>query len=146
MKEMQILAWDDLAAARGERVEATGSVLVGYNGTEVMLDVSDATRKDIESYLMPILRAGTKPERTTPKGGSRTGVTKAGQRRPSYRSGGGKRRKQELREWADQQVKLYPGLAERYRYETPAGHYYYPVPLKEDYKEATGIDVDAPTG
>lgn len=139
MKEARIISWCDMHLSEGERVEATSTVVFGFNGLVRQDDLCSRHRADAEKLLRPYLDAGTKPEKApaTPGGSAHRGY--------NYRPGA-KQRKQDLRDWADAQVKLDPSLAERYNYITDSGNYYYPIPLKDDYREATGIDIDAVAG
>jgi hypothetical protein len=120
MKEVTITSWDDLDAAEGIRTEATSTIVLGYNGTEVELDLGERNRKNLEELLRPVLSAGRKPDPTAARRPyQRTGSA-------SYRAGSGKARKQEMRDWAD-------ARGRQSEYETPKGHYYYKITLRDDY-------------
>jgi hypothetical protein len=121
VKEVTIVSWDDLDAADGKRTEATSTVVLAYNGTEVEVDLGDYNRKQLEVWLRPYLSAGRKPDRTT---GARRPYQRTGA--ASYREGSGKARKQELRDWAD-------ARGRQDEYDTPKGHYYYKLSLREDF-------------
>jgi hypothetical protein len=106
MKEVRIVSWDDIDAAEGKRTEATSTIVLSYNGTDVELDLGEPNRKVLEGWLRPYLDAGRKPDHThTPY------------QRASYRPGSGKARKQELRDWADAR-----GRSDEYK--APSGLYY----------------------
>lgn len=140
-KEALIVSWDDLALAAGERVRATSTVLLGLNGLIREVDVSAENHDRLVAFLKPYLDAGRKAERPA----ASTAGTGSSHRGYTYPPGA-KQRKQALRDWADAQAAANPALAERYRYLSESGQFYYRKSLKQDYKAATGIDVDAPAG
>jgi hypothetical protein len=113
MKEVRIVSWDDLDAADGKRTEATSTVILGYNGAEAELDLSEANRKRVEEWLLAVMGAGRKPARRQHSG------------TVSYRPGSGKARKQELRGWADARGRSA-------EYKAPSG-LYYKQGLRDDY-------------
>jgi hypothetical protein len=116
MKEVTVISWDDIDAAGGVRTEATSTVILGYNGTEVELDLGNANRKRLEEWLRPFLAAGRKPDRTARRQRSAPAT---------YRPGSGKARKQELRGWADARGRSA-------EYKAPSG-LYYKQGLRDDY-------------
>jgi hypothetical protein len=120
MKEVTITSWDDLDAAEGIRTEATSTIVLGYNGTEVELDLGEVNRKALEERLRNYLAAGRKPDRTAKRQPYQRSAP------ASYRQGSGKARKQEMRDWAD-------ARGRQSEYETPKGHYYYKITLRDDY-------------
>jgi hypothetical protein len=124
MKEVTITSWDDLDAADGKRTEATSTIVLAYNGTEVELDLGEANRKALENDLRPILAAGRKPDRTA--GARRQPYQRSAP--ASYRQGSGKARKQELREWAK-------ARGREAEYTTPGGNLSYRLSLRQDYNK-----------
>lgn len=128
MKEATITSWDDLAAANGERVRATSTVIVSLNGLQRELDLSTGHREELEKFLKPYLEAGRKPEQAVDRPA----------RGYNYRPGA-KQIKADMRAWADAQIAANPELVDEYDYTTPSGNYYYRQALKDAYYAATGI-------
>ena len=140
MKEVTVVSYDDLHLAEEDRrVPADGTVTLAYNGTAVEIDLTDKNRDELEAGIMPYLKVG---RRVAGRTGPRPGTTYP----PGTRAA-----KQAMRNWADEQVRLHPELAEAYNYISPGSRapgkrpiYYYKDRLKRDY--AAHLAQQAPGG
>lgn len=109
MKELQLVLYDDLHAARGERVAANSSHVLSLDGETVELDLSAEHSYELKTLLTPYLEAGSKPD-TVASGRPGMGESRSEKGREYYR---------QMREFADASNGRY-----RYRSASKGGHYY----------------------
>lgn len=133
MKEVRVVAWDDVHKRAGENVEADHvDVELVLSRQKVTLDLSEEHWRKLKEFLEPFLAAGT---RTTETGPARTAGT-GGHHVPAkvaQRSLADRREfLRGLREWADMTGRSY---------RTDSGGYYYSVALIEDYERFLAAEV-----
>lgn len=127
MKEVRVVAWDDLHKKDGENVEADHiDVELAFGRQKVTLDLTDEHYSKVAAFLEPYLAAGTRTEAASParlpgSGGQHVPAAIA-QRSLADR----KEFLRGLREWADMTG---------HDYRTDSGGYYYSVKLIADYEE-----------
>jgi len=116
VRETQVVIYDDLDAANGERVEASELVAVGLDGRWVELDLTVAHAKTLRDFLAPYIAAAQPGAEPPALVASKAKMTR------TYAAA--------LREWADER-----GIA--YRTQKKAGGkvsgYYYGIPLRRAF-------------
>ena len=129
MKELAVVMSDDLAFTEtGERVPATDTVVVSLDGEEGELDLTAENAADLRGYLRRYLRAAHRP-------GAEPLLAGAGPRR----AGGSPdpasvARNKRLRAFADERGLRAKEGPDRPAYETPAGKFYVPKWLREEFE------------
>jgi hypothetical protein len=126
-QEVKVIYTDDLKKSQGERLELEpGEVReedLAWSGKAARLILSEATWKEIDDFLAPLIEAGS-PVAATP------GMRRPG-RKTARRSDARSQALGRLRDWADQE-----GRTDEYT--TPGGGFWPKTKLLKDFAEATG--------
>lgn len=115
MREVAVKIWDDIDfAGNGTRVEAAVTITIGLDGTEREMDLSETNHRELLRFLEPYLKAGRTP--------GQPGKT-----------GSASRKKAVPHEYMEG-MRIF-AKDNGFSYITKKGQYYYPVKLRNAYKE-----------